>query len=160
MSSTRKKSNKKNFSRAKKRKFFGNRYTKIGEGQTMTSSASERKLGDINTLNEADNIDAGSSYFCLVDFSILKTLFAELNCPECNGAVELYDESSSMMGLSHFLLFLVNVVSGKRHHIHLKSAIAKKINLEESLLKAMSDWSLLFVKWVKVTLGLKRFLES
>ena len=96
-----KKSNKKNFGRSKKRKFHGNRFTKIDKTNVVDSvssglstdgnSASRRKLGE-NIAQRQRNINRDSNFdncFCLINFAILKDMFSMLMCPCCSSNVML-----------------------------------------------------------------------
>lgn len=95
--------NKRNTSTKSKRKFSGNRFTKLNNPEPKT--ASEKKLTDIVAQDisnhPAESIEkihdaVGSRIF---DITILKTVFAMLLCPLCKSK-ELYLVEDSVCGLS------------------------------------------------------------
>lgn len=105
-------SRKQSFSRKRKRKLHGNKYTKQSSSEHESNlyiSASAKKLKALeeilkNARNWKDN------YNLIMDFNILKNVITEIvKCPECDCIVRIVDNKSYRMGFPH--LFFISCSS-------------------------------------------------
>ena len=121
-------SRKQNFSRKRKRKFHGNRYTRQSCSEPENNlyiSASAKNLKVLeetleNAGNEKDN------YNFIMNFNILKDVITEIvKCPECECTVHIVDNKSSRTVSHIYFLSHAQVVIGKNHFIYQRSAIIK-----------------------------------